>query len=217
MVRKLILQKLEAAMNKHHFRQILALSCVLVILVIAFMVPPGAMANVRVGGAGEPPFYARLERGIIYTDGKQVAVVFYRPPDCIPADFNLLDFFDFENVWGCLPATTEGFAVVKDPTANDPPIQQVLHGLGAVPLWFVSLEEYEQAIADDVLTIGELRSLPSLEIGYASYFKEVLHPMGGPSHHIEFNARGKLENGKRFKVHVLFSEGHFDVSIKFRQ
>ena len=98
---------------------------------------------------------------------------------------------------------------------NDPPIQQVLHGLGAVPVWFVSLAEYEQAIADDVLVIGELESLPSLQVGYASFYQEVLHPMGGPSHHLEYNARGVLEGGERFSVHLLFTESHFDVSIKF--
>jgi len=202
-------------MNKKSFLIKLGFVCTLAMIVIALVVPHGALANVRVEGAGEPPFYARLERGVIYTDGEWVAVVFYRPPDCIPVDFNLLDFFDFENAWGCLPGTTEGFAVVRDPTTNDPPVQQVLHGLGAVPVWFVSLAEYEQAIADDVLIIGELSSLSSLQMGYASFYQEVLHPMGGPSHHLEYNANGTLESSLRFRVHVVFTEAHFDVRIKF--
>ena len=202
-------------MNNKSFLQKVGHACILAIIAITLIEPPSALANVRFDDAGQPPFYARLERGAIYTDGESVAVFYYRPPDCIPPDFNLLDFFDFENAWGCLPGTTEGFAIVKDPTTNDPPVQQVLHGLGAVPVWFVSLVEYELAVADDVLTIGELGSLPSLKMGHASIYQEVLHPMGGPSHHLECNASGTLESGIRFKVHVVFTEAHFDVRIKF--
>lgn len=49
-----------------------------------------------------------------------------------------------------------------------------LHGLGAVPVWFVSWPEMQAALADDVLTV--LLSLPSLRIGSASFFKETQHP-----------------------------------------
>src|SRR5678816_4207870 len=40
------------------------------------------------------PFYARLERGLIHTDGEWAAIAFYRPPTCVRSDFNMLDFFD---------------------------------------------------------------------------------------------------------------------------
>jgi hypothetical protein len=185
----------------------------LVVLTAMAVAPQGALANVRYTGGGDVPFYARIERGITYTDGEWVTVVFYRPPGCIPCNFNLLDFFDFANAWSCLPPTTDGFSVWGDGTA---PVQQDLHGLGAVPVWFVSLVDYQLAVADDVLTIGELASLPSLKIGSASFYQETLHPLGGALRdHLEYNAHGTFADGASFRAHVVFTEANLNVSIMF--
>jgi len=188
----------------------------LVIIMAMLASPQVAFANTRFGDGGDLPLYARLERSGIFGDGQWVAVVFYRPPECIPVTFNLLDLFDFENAWFCGPPTTDGFFVFKDPAVNPTPMQQVLHGRGAVPVWFVSHAEYVGAIADDTLTIGELASLPSRRIGYASFFHETLHPYGGSQmSHLEYDAHGVLEDGTSFHVHVAATEARFDVNIKF--
>jgi len=183
-----------------------------IVLAVLFA-PQVALANVRVGNGGDVPFYARVERGLDFTDGRWVAVVFYRPPACIPAGFNLLDFFDFVDAWFCGPAATDGFSIWNDGAA---PIQQELHGLGAVPVWFVSLADYQLAIADDVLTIGELGGLASLKTGSASFYQETLHPTGGaPRAHLEYNAHGTLSDGAAFRVHAVLTEAHFRTSIHF--
>jgi len=100
----------------------------------------------------------------------------YRDPSCVPADFNLLDFFDIPRAFGC-PLAVQGFEIWQHGPGQEPaPIQVVeSQGLGVVPVWFVSPSEYESATADGVLTIGELRALPSLQTGAADSFQEVLH------------------------------------------
>ena len=72
-------------------------------------------------------------------------------------------------------------------------------------MWFISLPEIEAAIADDMLTIGELEALPSLRKGSASYYREILRPSGSPSQRpngIHVTARGELEDGSDFRVLV---------------
>ena len=82
-----------------------------------------------------------------------------------------------------------------------------LHGLGAVPIWFVSWPELQVALADDVLTVPELLSLPSLQIGFASFFKETQHPgnerpQGAGNGKIQMTAYGTLTNGHTFQFQV---------------
>lgn len=72
-------------------------------------------------------------------------------------------------------------------------------------MWFFSLSEIEAAVADDMLTIGELEALPSLRKGSATYYREILRPSGSPSQRpngIRVTARGELEDGSDFKVLV---------------
>jgi hypothetical protein len=56
------------------------------------------------------------------------------------------------------------------------PIQARLWGLGAVPTLFVSWPELQTAAADGILTPAELKSLPSVRIGYGSFFSMEFHP-----------------------------------------
>ena len=121
-------------------------------------------------GKPEPaglPFYARLERTFqpIHSD-EWAAIVFYRQPSCVPSGFNLLDFLDIPRVFGC-PLTVDGFQIWKDPFPALP-IQVNIAGLGAVPIWFVSWVELQAAMADDLVTIGELQGLNSLVVGSAN-------------------------------------------------
>jgi len=191
---------------------------VAITLILLLITPQAALANIRIENGGEVPYYARLERGGILADGDWAAIPFYRPPSCVPADFNLLDFFDFANVWGCQPTTTDGFEIWKNAPGTDiAPLQQELHGKGAVPVWFVSMKELEEAVEDGVLTIGELASLPSLKIGSASFYHETLHPLGGSvRNHLVLNAHGSFADGSTFKVLAEHTEANFIANIHFK-
>jgi hypothetical protein len=49
------------------------------------------------------------------------------------------------------------------------PIQGKLRGLGVVPIWFISREDYNTAKNDGVFTMGEFNSLSSLIKASALY------------------------------------------------
>ena len=49
----------------------------------------------RIEANGEVPFYARFGENETFSNGEWTVIVFYRSPDCIPADFNLNQFFHF--------------------------------------------------------------------------------------------------------------------------
>jgi hypothetical protein len=186
----------------------------IVVLIVLALILGGqqtALANTRTIENGEVPFYARIEA----TDGNLVAAVFYRPPECIPNDFNLLDFFDPVNAWDCQAPTTEGFMVWKNGPEVDPgPYLSVLKGRGAVPIWFVSLPDFEDAAADGELTIGELASLPSLQVGYASFYQETLRPYEvAVTTTVLVEARGTLIDGRAFKLHFNATEANYNVKI----
>ena len=196
------------------FRRALVFFAIVSLLLV---VTPGAYANVRTEGGGDVPFYARIERGEIYHTDEWAAIVFYRPPECVPDDFDLLDFYDF-SAFDCAPPTTDGFFIWSGEPWLSAPIQIHLHGLGAVPVWFVSWPELQDAIADDSLTMPELEGMPSLLTGSASFYKETLHPTGGAQiPMINFVAHGSLESGQSFKVHVtLVTVSVTHVQIAFR-
>ena len=183
----------------------------LAILLLLLLAVPTVLATVRIDDEGQVPFYARIARNEIFHDGEWAAVVFYRPPSCIPADFNLLDFFDVPDgsnlgAFDCQPPTTDSFSIWQNgPEVDAAPLIAKFSGLGAVPVWFVSWPEIETAVADDVLTIGELAALPSLLTGTASFYKEILHPAESPAPgpgKIQFTARGTLADGRSFLVQV---------------
>ena len=161
-----------------------------------------AYANVRTGNGGDLPFYARIEPGGgVYHTEEWAVIIFYRPPECIPDDFNFFDFFDF-NAFACTPYTTEGFTIWKNGPSDPAPIQVKLFGLGAVPVWFVPWPVMKSVIADGLLTITELEALSPL-IGYADFYEETLHPSGGSHPSMgEFTAQGDLEDGRAFYVHI---------------
>lgn len=137
-----------------------------------------------------------FEPGVI-NDGEWAAIPFYRSPECVPADFNLFDWFD-PNAADC-PLLVSGFAVFN---GGDFPKVTQLSGK-EVPIWFFDWSELEAAMADGELYIGELAALESLRIGSASHYEEQLH--FGPSHrvpHTAISAKGTLEDGGTFHVVV---------------
>jgi predicted small secreted protein len=192
----------------------------IMLVLVAFVLvafPATAYANTRTGDGGDMPFYARIERdGILHTD-EWAVIVFYRPPGCVPADFNLLDIMDF-NAFSCAPPTTDGLIIWSGEAWVSTPIQIKLHGLGAVPVWFVDWQELQYAIADDNLTMTELEGMSSLIKGSAASYTETLHPTGEvrvPM--INYVARGTLENGHSFFVHALVVvDKVVKVQIKFQ-
>ena len=178
----------------------------LVAISLLLVAAPGVSANVRVD-EGAVPFYARLERGgILHTDD-WAGIVFYRPPACIPEDFNLLDFFDIPRVFDCNPPTTEGIGIWEHgPGIDAAPLLVELHGLGAVPVWFVRWPALQAAVADDTLTIGELASLQPL-VGSATAYNETLRPTGVVKvTSFELNALGWLVDGRSFQFEATVVE-----------
>ena len=104
----------------------------------------------------------------------------------------------------------EGFLLWR--SLDDPYAAEILlHGTGAVPTWFVRRPELQGAIADGVLTIGELAALPSLLTGSASFFLEsirndIVQQRGGNEALV---ASGTLSDGRSFQVKLTekFREG----------
>jgi hypothetical protein len=186
-----------------------------VLAVVLLIGPSSAYANTRTNGAGDIPYYARIEATEEpFHDEVWAPIVFYRPPECIPVDFDILEFYDYENAFDCQPPTTDGFIIWDDEPWDSNPIQIKLHGLGAVPVWFVEWPELQEAMADDELKIGELADLPSLMIGSATFYNETLHP--GAS--INLVARGTLvEDGRIFQLHAnLLAGGIPNVQLNIR-
>jgi hypothetical protein len=169
----------------------------LLVVGVLLLAVPTATANVRLTG-GETPFYARIESGDIFRTDEWAVIAFYRPPACVPAGFNSLALFDVPGALACGPSTIDGFTIWRNAPQTDPaPIQAEYHGLGAVPIWFVRWPELEDAVADDVLTIGELAGMPSRLVGSASFYEETLHPeQSAQVGELEFVVQGTLECGR---------------------
>ena len=189
-------------------------------LLVAFATLPIATASADEGpvrttwpSAEDPgaPLYARVGEPtgpVFYNDGVWAAIVFYRDPGCIPADFNLLAFFAFDS-FGC-DLTVSGFDIWEVEPFSAPPKIHKSKG-NAVPVWFVPLDVAFAAAADGVLTIGELAGLEGLRKGMADRFNETLRPIplppelgggGHPSPGLILKAKGDLEDGGTFAFHL---------------
>ncbi len=189
------LKKNNNAMKKQTF-------VTLLLLLSAAIAPSVAPAAVLVHIPDESPgipAYARAD-GFLHNE-EWAAIVFYREPACVPAGFNLLNLVDIPAAFGC-PLTVAGFEIWENgpPPIDAAPIFSNLHGLGAVPVWFVSWPELQEQIADGVLTITDLASMASLQVGSASFFDERLHPIGGAQHpNLSIVAHGRLLDGRSFQ------------------
>jgi hypothetical protein len=151
------------------------------------------------------PAYARVERPFAFHTQEWAAIVFYRLPGCIPAGFNLLNFFDVPGAFAC-PLTISGFENWKNGPGIDAAPKQVVSSGLAVPVWLVPWPALQAALADDNLTLAELTSLNPLS-GIATRFHEVLHPFAPPgttgganNPHINLSATGTLSDGRSFRL-----------------
>ena len=191
---------------------------ILMVLIIFVSTPMASLANTRILSGGQVPFYAQLSMDETVTDGTWVGIVFFRPPSCIPEDFNLLLYFDFVNAFGCNPPTMDGFDIWGDQETDPAPLYQVLKGLGAVPVWFVSLTEYQSAKDDGILTIGELEGMDSLQTGLGSNVNVVFHTALSNNHHAVITASGALDGGGTFVLNAFYriSTLDFEAVIHLR-
>jgi hypothetical protein len=163
-----------------------------------------------------PPYYTdtgRLADGSPYYfhDDQWSAFVFLRQPSCVPADFDLLNGADFTPVFPGGPPrvfdcalTVAGTAILKSPD-DFVPIQANLKGLGAVPVWFVSMTEIQAILAGDKLTITQLLACHSLRKGTATLYDEVdlpgtFRPQGQGNGSIHVTASGEVEDGASFQL-----------------
>jgi len=174
-----------------------------------------ASADVRIAD-DVVPAYARMAAGPVTGGVEEVfhteewaVIPFYRPPGCVPASFNLLDFFDIPGAFFCGPQTVQTATIWRNgPGIDDAPIMAKSRGLGEMPVWFVRWPELEAAIADGELTIGDLEGLPSLLVGTASFYTETLHPSQAAQVPLTvFVARGTLEEGGSFQAQATRSGG----------
>jgi hypothetical protein len=151
-----------------------------------------------------PPFYARVGYQYLH-DGGLLAIPFYRSPACIPADFNLLEFFHFPTgptdpaAFACPLQMTGRLLIEPDAAPGTFPRQVVLQG-DAVPIWFIPLLDFQAAADDGEVTMAQLAALSPVK-GTASRFHETLHPRED-EHRIIIDARGTLEDGRTFRFHA---------------
>jgi len=174
-----------------------------------------------------PPFYARTDdvTHFVFHDDEWAAIVFYRDPNCVPADFNLLQFFNPPTAFSC-PLTVQGVSLWHEEALSGSPKIATASDAGPVPVWFIPVESASQAKQDGVLTIGELEGMDGLLVGYADQFDETLHPhplppeLGGGGHpnpKLILNAKGQLEDGRQFNLHITQENDEVRaIQIQFR-
>jgi len=189
--------------TKRETRSATNTTVVMILISMTFLILAGvSYAGARYVVPEEDP-YAPIYADY-YGNEELVAVFFYRNPDCVPDDFDLWGvFFDPLNAFGCA-LTVKGFVIYENP-GDFAPKQAKLKGLGSVPVWFVSAEDFENALSDDTLTIAELEAMESLEVGSASFYTEVLHPAGHPEMPMKnIEASGTLEGGGSFLLNSVW-------------
>ena len=153
-----------------------------------------------------PPFYARVTSILnqFFHDVGWLAIPFYRPPECVPPEFEMLQLYDFPGPEGpgafrC-PLLMEGFLLIEpDAPLGTFPHHAVLMG-NAVPFWFVPWADFEAAAGDGAVTFADLQAMGPV-VGVADRYHETLKPRDG-DHLIVIDATGTLEDGRQFRFHV---------------
>jgi len=154
-----------------------------------------------------PPFYARLEfpsvdPALIPTNGEWAALILYRERQCIPESFNLLALFDVPAAFDCPLSSFSGYEVYRTaPGVDQAPVHTRLTGEGEVSIWFVRLEEFEQAAVDGMVTIVDFENMPSLRKGNADFFEELIRPSQvNMNILLHANAYGQFQEGGGFRL-----------------
>lgn len=159
-----------------------------------------------------PPFYARIEfasvdPALVPNNGEWAAVVLYRQLSCIPPSFNLLQVFDVPRAFSCPLNDMGGYEVYRNAPGVDPaPTWSRLIGRSNVPVLFVRHTEFVAAVADGVLTLPELRALPSAKMGNATQFNELLRPsQSNATPLLHITAQGRFADNSGFRLRWTLS------------
>jgi hypothetical protein len=174
------------------------------------------------------PAYARLELLIpgfdVPRSEQWAAVAFYRDPECIPANFDLGQFFHFPGPDGlgafACQLLVEGHEIWENGPGLDlaPIYVQSRNAVPDLPIWFLLLDELAPLLDRGFVFLGEIESLPSLIRGRAWRFEESNYPNGTTDNPgLTLRADGRLENGGRFTLawHFHPSAGEDEVIIEF--
>lgn len=211
----------------------LTIGAALSLLLALLAAPAGATSDdglVRTSwpSAEDPgiPFYARVELlpPFVFNDGDWAAVVFYRDPACVPADFNLIAVFDIPTAFSC-PHTVHGTSSWNGAAFVGAPRHITIRGDGAVPVWFVPWEAVrDRAHAGGELTVADLSAIEGRLVGYADHYTETLQPHavpsgggGHPNPKMIIDARGRLDDGRDFGLHIAWVRDEVrSIEIDFR-
>ena len=209
--------------TKSRFFVFSSIFLVAALLLAVLVLTASASDLVRVPTDGEVPFYARFGTDETFSDSGWTSVIFYRPPECIPADFNLMEFFHLPSdnnpgAFACGPTTTTGTEIWEgEPGSGPAPKRAYLRGMGAVPVWFVETEALEAIVGDGEVTIADLQALDPLTGSAASYY-EILHPSQSNDRPIIiYRAAGELDDGGSFVAGASYVNGEGSTRIQVDQ
>jgi len=152
------------------------------------------------------PAYARVGTMVnqfYHADG-WLAIPFFRDPDCVPDDFNMLELFDFPDEDGpgafACPLQHAGHYLVEAGAEPGTFPRLYVSSGDAVPFWFVRWSDFQDAMADGRVTLPDVRAM-SPRKGTATHFRETVQPRL-EEHLVVTDASGFLEGGAPFEFHV---------------
>jgi len=149
------------------------------------------------------PLYARVGPLLnqFLVAGDTLVIPFYRHPECVPPDFNLLEYFHPPFAFACRSTVQGTFLIEALEPAEMFPAR--VHSTGsAVPFWFVSWSAFQAAMAGGVVTLGDLERLEPIR-ATAHRFEEYLRPRER-DHQVVIEAQGTTDEDNRgfhFSLH----------------
>ncbi len=157
--------------------------------------------------------------GAGHTDDGWLVAVCYRSLNDAPGDLTVNGFCD-ETIQQAYPLRVEGFAVRQEDAAA--PINYYLWNVPGevVEICFYRYEDHLAALFDAdspfVVTIDELRAMPSLLVGLADSYMEMGHPFAVPGYdyHKAVKASGVLQDGRTFTLDALHTIALYSVVVE---
>lgn len=187
---------------------------------------PGLQLDFPVQSPGVPA-YARLELLVpnfdVPNNKRWAAIVFYRDPGCVPADFDLGRFFHLPGPAGlgafACPLLIEGHEIWRNGPDTDlaPIYVRSRNAVPNLPIWFVAWDELRPILESGQVFIGDITALPSLVRGSARWYEEALYPNGTADiPGITLRSEGTLENGGMFKLKWHFTNQGAEDEVTIR-